>query len=156
MCFANKNKVALLGLIFLAVLSEYFVLNQNFSLKSKIAQYNHLDDLLTNLQAERETIRHIRNNIEGHPFPLNEIEFAPESTQGFPGIYSSEYAIIFCFTDYDCESCLIGEIDTWNESHRTIDKKLCQIIGITDKSSSRGNVARLRAYPKTPVALSVM
>jgi len=125
------NDKILLALLSIAVVSEIFLLNQNFSLKEKISSYHLLEEVLTESQARHERNVFI-NTLEGKCLPFFHQHGSNGEVNGISEMRDSRFILIFCFTLQDCAYCLKNEIITWNEFYKSHNQKACQVIGVTD------------------------
>lgn len=125
------NDKVLLVLLSITVVSEVFLLNQNFALKEKVSAYHRLEELLTQAQARLERNVSISTLI-GKCLPFFSQDGFNGEADGISEEKGSRFILMFCFTLQDCAYCLKNEIITWNEFYKSYNQEVCQVIGVTD------------------------
>lgn len=127
-----KNTYLILVIVIIIVLlSEMFLLNQNFYLKKKVSDFSHLEHLLSQTQQQLSHFNYLKS-FEGKSLPPIRSQILNAKTKNHSKMKKSTYAILFYFLQSDCASCLFGEITEWNKFHALCEHKNCQVIGLTD------------------------
>lgn len=135
----SKNTYLILMVVMIIVLlSEIFLLKQNFSLKKKVSDCYHLEHLLSHAQQKLSHLNYLKS-FEGKSLLPICAQVLNDKTENHSKMKKSTHAILFCFLQSDCESCLFGEITEWNKFHALCEHKNCQVIGLTD-TTGYGNL----------------
>jgi hypothetical protein len=130
--FAN---IAIYTILIVVVISEFFLLHKNFTLKEKVGAYQHLEELLLQAQEQLSKFEHERR-LEGKSLWLFSQEQLYTHMKGTYKIINAGFVVLFYFDINDCSSCLTNEIATWNEFAALYHDKICQVIGIMEANNA--------------------
>ena len=130
-----KSSTILLIFLIIMVASEIFLLNQNYSLKKKVSAYSHLEKLLEQAKNHLSTIN-LERSFEGKNLPFFTKQHLKIRSKNKLQLNRSKFITIFAFTLKDCSVCLENEIMTMNDIHNLYNRKISQVLGITDTTYS--------------------
>jgi len=147
--FAMRAKFILYSLLGIAIISEMIILNQNFILKRRLNEYTNSDNNQLSIIQEELVALKLMRSIEGRVLPLSRLQKYMDQSMVAATSSRLRYILAFCFTGYDCESCLQNEITTWNQFHNSFKSETLQVIGITDSLSLRGSMEQSRWIRRT-------
>jgi len=121
--------------LIIMVVSEIFLLSQNFSLKKRISACSHIEELLDQAKNHLSTIN-LERSFEGKNLPFLTKQYLKIRSKNNPQLNNSRFIIMFYFTLTDCSVCLENEIMTMNEIHNLYSRTISQVIGIADTTYS--------------------
>jgi hypothetical protein len=89
-----------------------------------------MEVLSSQLQSELDQIN-FQIRLEGRCLPI-----WAQAGSSFHAVPShsirSHFLVVFHFLTTDCSPCLYNEITAWNDFAAAVDRKTCQVIGVTD------------------------
>jgi len=134
----TKRENILLLFLCIAILSEIFLLDQNFKLKKILSDHYYLKPLLSQAQNNIDFLNYL-NRFEGRCLPSVLNEIFSSNSYSYLNLKKPKVVILFYFLLDDCANCQIEEISTWNRFHTLCEQKNCQVIGLTD-TTGYGNL----------------